>query len=226
MDTKARLLSVQTGRAHDADWAGRLKRTAIDKTPVEGGVHAGPLGLDGDEQADTENHGGRDKAVYVYAREDLDLWESRLGRALPNGSFGENLTTAGLDLLAVLVGERWRVGPVLLEAALPRTPCGVFQGRLQERQWVRRFTEEGRTGVYMRVLEPGHIAPGDPVTIEHRPDHGLTVLAGFRASLAGDHDTLRRLADLPGASEAWGVQVERAATRAWTSDLPEGLPPT
>lgn len=213
MDTKARILSVQAGRAQDADWAGRLKRTAIDKSPVEGGAHAGPLGLDGDEQADTKHHGGRDKAVYAYAREDLDLWKSRLGRTLTNGSFGENLTTTGLDLLASVVGERWRVGPVLLEAALPRTPCGVFQAWLQERQWVRRFTEEGRTGVYLRVLEPGHIVPGDPVTIEHRPDHGLTVLGGFRAFLAGDPDTLRRLAELPGASEVWGARAEHAATR-------------
>ncbi|GHD14560.1 MOSC domain-containing protein [Nocardiopsis kunsanensis] len=214
MDIEAHILSVQTGRAFDAGWAGRMKRTAIDKTPREGGARAGPLGLDGDEQADTEHHGGRDKAVYAYAREDLDLWESRLGRTLGNGSFGENLTTIGIDLLTSVVGERWRVGPVLLEAALPRTPCGVFQGWLQERQWVRRFIEEGRTGVYLRVLEQGHIAPGAPVTVEHRPDHGITVLAGFRAGRVGDLDTLRRLAELPGAPEEWGVWAERAATRA------------
>ncbi|WP_017612773.1 MOSC domain-containing protein [Nocardiopsis salina] len=213
MESTSSILSVQTGRAFDADWAGRLKRTAIDKTPVEGGAYVGPLGLDGDEQADVEHHGGPDKAVYAYAREDVDLWQARLGRTLANGVFGENLTTAGLDLLDTVVGERWRVGPVLLEVTLPRTPCGVFQAWLAERQWVRRFTEEGRTGVYLRVLEPGHVTPGDPVTVEHRPAHGLTVLSGFRASRAGDAETLHGLAAVPGASEVWAAQAERALAR-------------
>ncbi|MBE3001696.1 MOSC domain-containing protein [Nocardiopsis sp. HNM0947] len=214
MDSTSSILSVQTGRAFDADWAGRLKRTAIDKTPVEGGAHVGPNGLEGDQQADLEHHGGRDKAVYAYAREDLDLWEARIGRTLANGSFGENLTTTGLDLLDTVVGERWRAGGALLEVTLPRTPCGVFQAWLAERQWVRRFTEEGRTGVYLRVLEPGHVAPGDPVTVEHRPEHGLTVLSGFRASRAGDADTLRRLAGLPDAAPVWSDQAERALARS------------
>lgn len=213
MHSSSSILSVQTGRACDADWAGRLKRTAIDKTPVEGGARVGPLGLDGDEQADLEHHGGRDKAVYAYAREDLDLWEARIGRTLANGSFGENLTTSGLDLLGTVVGERWRAGGALLEVTLPRTPCGVFQNWLAERQWVRRFTEEGRTGVYLRVLEPGHVAPGDPIAVEHLPGHGITVLSGFRASRAGDTDTLRRLAALPDAAPVWSEQVERALAR-------------
>ena len=81
----ARVISVNTGLGRDAQWAGRLKRTAIDKRPARGSVHVGRLGLSGDEQVDSDSHGGEDQAVYVYAREDLDWWVERLGRELPNG---------------------------------------------------------------------------------------------------------------------------------------------
>src|ERR1035437_1809277 len=93
-----RVVSVNTGRASDAEWAGRLRRTAIDKRPAAGPVRVGRLGVAGDEQVDKENHGGYEQALYVYAREDLDWWVERLGRELPDGMFGENITTAGLDV--------------------------------------------------------------------------------------------------------------------------------
>ena len=74
---------------------GNSARTAIDKRPVTGRVSVAALGLAGDEFADKANHGGRDQAVYAYAREDLDWWVQRLGYELRNGQFGENITTAG-----------------------------------------------------------------------------------------------------------------------------------
>ena len=94
--TNARVISVNVGRGKDADWAGRLGRTAIDKRPVAAQDEVGRLGLGGDEQADKPVHGGPEAAVYAYAREDLDWWVEQLGRELANGMFGENLTTAGV----------------------------------------------------------------------------------------------------------------------------------
>jgi MOSC domain-containing protein YiiM len=78
--TSAHVISVNAGRGKDAAWAGRLRRTAIDKRPVAGPVEVGWLGLAGDEQSDTENHGGREQALYAYAREDMDWWVERLSR--------------------------------------------------------------------------------------------------------------------------------------------------
>jgi MOSC domain-containing protein YiiM len=143
-----RILSVNVGRAVDAEWAGDLKRTAIDKRPVDGRVAVRETGLSGDEQADVANHGHPDQAVYAYAREDYDWWQQAMGRDLRDGQFGENLTTAGADLGKVLIGERWRVGTAVLEATAPRIPCVVFRNWLDEQGWVRRFTEAGRTGAY------------------------------------------------------------------------------
>ncbi|UPT19673.1 MOSC domain-containing protein [Thermobifida alba] len=213
MDTGT-VLSVNVGLPVPAEWAGRLKRTAIDKRPVAGRVAVRSLGLAGDAQADTVHHGGRDQAVYAYAREELDLWQERLGRPLRDGMFGENLTTRGVEVSRALVGERWRVGTALLEVTLPRVPCGTFQNWLGERGWVRRFTEEGRTGAYLRVVEEGEVAAGDAVVVEHRPDHGIDLATAFRARRERDVALLRRVAGLPGSAEEWRLRLAAAEQRS------------
>jgi MOSC domain-containing protein YiiM len=209
-----RLVSVNAGRAHDVPWGG-MKRSAIDKRPVEGPARVHRLGLDGDEQADTKHHGGVDQAVYAVAREDLDRWVAHLERALAPGSFGENLTTSGVDVTDAVVGERWRVGSVLLEVSCPRIPCSVFAGWMDERRWVRRFTEEGRPGAYLRVAEEGTLAAGDAVEVVLRPDHGLTIGETFRA-LTGDRALVPRLLDapeLPEESHAYARRILASGTR-------------
>lgn len=184
-----RLLSVNLA-ATATHTAAKGQPTGIGKLPVTRAVHVsapgpkgvGGSGVAGDMVCDRRHHGGDDQAVYAYAREDLDWWQRELGRDLPAGMFGENLTTLGLDLTGALVGERWRVGEhALLEAACPRVPCAVFAEKMGEAHWVKRFTERGATGAYLRVIQPGPIRAGDPVTIEHRPDHQVTLGLYFRA---------------------------------------------
>ncbi|WP_089158350.1 MOSC domain-containing protein [Micromonospora sp. NBS 11-29] len=183
------VLSVNVGRPRPNPWKG-IESTGIDKRPVDGPVHVtapgpkgtGEVGLAGDRVYDVAHHGGTDQAVYAYAREDLDRWAGELGRPLGNGSFGENLTTAGLDVNGALIGERWRIGAdLVLEVSTTRIPCGTFQGWLGERGWLRRFTDAVVPGAYLRVISPGSVAAGDPVEIVHRPDHDVTVALLFRA---------------------------------------------
>ena len=184
-----KLLSVNVGRPRPNPWKG-LRATGIDKRPVDGPVAVtapgpkgtGMVGLAGDRVYDVNHHGGGDQAVYAYAREDLDWWEPELGRPLANGVFGENLTTAGLEVNGALIGERWRVGPdVVLEVSCPRIPCATFQGWLERAGWVKRFTLTARPGAFLRVIEPGEIRAGDRVEIVHRPGHDVTVALAFRA---------------------------------------------
>ncbi|MGI5277440.1 MOSC domain-containing protein [Streptomyces rochei] len=197
-----KLLSVNLGRAAAVPYTDHPEGvTGIDKRPVEGAVRVtapgskgtGASGLAGDAVCDTRHHGGTDQAVYAVAREDLDDWERELGRPLPNGSFGENLTTAGVDVSGALIGERWRIGPgLVLEVTSGRIPCRTFQGHLGEKRWVKRFTEKGAPGAYLRVVEPGEIRAGDPVEIVHRPGHGVTVALQFRA-VTTERELLPRL---------------------------------
>ncbi len=187
--------SVNVGRTIDVPW-GQLKRTAIDKRPVDGSVHVHHYGVGHDEIADLQHHGGPVQAVYAYAREDLAVWEATLGREIRAGQFGENLTTYGIDLNAAKAGERWRVGGALLELSGVRIPCSVFQGFIDEKQWVKRFTLEGRPGAYFRVLEPGHVEAGDAIEVVERRDHDVTVDLLFRA-LTTERHLIPQLADEP-----------------------------
>jgi len=205
------VVSVNVGRAVAAPWAKATKRTAIDKRPVMTRVAVGRLGVAGDEQADKANHGGQEQAVYAYAREDLDWWAGQLGDGeLRSGIFGENLTLHGLDVSGALLGERWRVGSALLEVTGPRVPCGVFRVWMGRPSWVKQFTEAERTGAYLRVLEDGDVAAGDPAVVEHRPERGagVTVTGSFRA-FHGDQDLRRRISRLPGHSTRWDQVAER-----------------
>ena len=167
--------------------------TGINKRPVDHlvtvrapgprttGLHSG---LVGDGIFDIDHHGGDDQAVYAYAREDYEWWQSRLNRPLANGLFGENLTTEGVDVSGAVIGERWRVGPQLvLQPTFGRTPCATFQHKMGEPRWTKTFARMNRPGAYLRVLEPGEILAGDPVTVEDRPAHGVTIAQAFRACM-------------------------------------------
>jgi len=204
----ARIVSVNVGHEVRASWAGELKRTAIDKRPVAMAVLAGVLGLAGDEQADKVGHGGPDQALYAYAREDLDWWAARLGRQLREGMFGENVTTAGLDLSGALIGEIWQFGGAVVQVTAPRIPCVVFRNWLGEKGWIRRFRAAGRPGPYLRVMRPGMMRAGDPIGRLSRPADSITVTEALAAYYERDAAVIHRMAAVPGHSSRWDGMAE------------------
>ena len=149
--------------------------TAIDKRAIAGPVEVGTLGLAGDRQADTEHHGGDDKAVYVYADEDANRWASDLGRDIPPGLFGENLRTTGVDLSAARIGQRFRVGEsVVLEVTAPHAVRHVRppHGRAAMGAAVHRAS---RPGAYAGSWSPGAVTAGDEVAPLAAPAHDVTI---------------------------------------------------
>jgi MOSC domain-containing protein YiiM len=187
------LFSVNLGTTRAATYSnpgvtGIGKRPTADPVAVRAPGADGASGVVGDAVCDLPAHGGTDKAVYAYAREDLDAWGARLNRSIPPGSFGENLTTVGLDVTGAVIGERWRIGAgLLVEVCQPRIPCRTFAGWLDElgwtdgKTWMDRFIEAGDPGAYLRVIEPGTIRVGDPVEIVYRPEHDVTIGVVYRA---------------------------------------------
>ena len=187
----SRVLSVNLARVQPNPHQRGEALTGIEKIPTSDpvlvrapGTKRDGLGggLVGDTVCDRRHHGGDTQAVYAYAREDLDHWESVLGRNLPGGVFGENLTTTGVDGNAAVIGERWRIGDELeLAVTVPRIPCGTFRGWMAEQGWLRTFARAAMPGTYLSVVSPGQVRAGDPVTVLHRPAHGVTVAQVFRA---------------------------------------------
>lgn len=193
------VVSVHVGAPQE--WDAKKHRTGIRKQAVESievrdpgpREDGGRSGVAGDFVGDEKHHGGSDKAVYLFAREELDHWERELGRPLPNASFGENITTRGIDLDGALVGTRWRVGTAVLEASLPRIPCRTFAWAMDVPGWLKRFTEHARAGTYVRVVHPGRISTADDIVEVYRPAHDVTVTDVFTARTAGERDVLARV---------------------------------
>ena len=187
----ARLDSVNIGRPRPNPYK-ETGSTGIGKQPTFEPVEVrapGPKttglgsGLVGDFIGDGKHHGGNDQAVYAFQREDLDDWERRLGRELPNGFFGENLTTLDLEINQALIGECWRVGEkVVLQVTAPRIPCATFRGWMGEKGWAKIFTAVGRPGAYLGVITPGTIRGGDPIEVIQRPEHDVSIGLVFRAT--------------------------------------------
>ena len=191
-----RVLSVSVGTPRLIEWLGHVEATSIWKTPVEGRVAVRGLNIEGDDQADRRVHGGPDKAVYSYAREDEDWWAEQLGRPLEAGTFGENLTLEGIDVTRAVVGERWEIGSTVLEVAQPRMPCWKLGARMGDPGFPDLFSDAGRPGAYLRIFREGEIGAGDAVRVVHRPVHGVTVGEVARIYHSA-RDEAYRLLDVP-----------------------------
>jgi MOSC domain-containing protein YiiM len=203
--------SVNVGTPRAISWRGQTVTTAIWKSPVPGRVKVRGVNVDGDRQANLEAHGGVDKALYAYGAEDLEWWAGQLGREVPPGSFGENLTVRDVDVSGALVGEHWRAGGTLLEVSQPRIPCFKLGIRMGSQRFPSRFADAGRPGAYLRILAEGEVAAGDPVEVVHRPGHGLTVVEVSRI-YHQDHAGAVRLLQVPELADSWKQWAERFAT--------------
>ncbi|HSK92188.1 MAG TPA: MOSC domain-containing protein [Euzebyales bacterium] len=173
--TRARLVSVNVGDVRTIVVAGRRFTTGIYKQPVAGSRRVAGVNLEGDHQADRRVHGGPTKSLYAYAFEDYEWWSGQLGRTLSPGTFGDNLTTAGITPAAAVVGERWAVGSAVLRVTEPRIPCFKLGVRMEDRRFPARFAAAARPGTYLAIERAGAVAAGDAVAVIDRPDHGVTV---------------------------------------------------
>ncbi len=198
----SRILSVNVGEQRVTEFRGHAVMTGIYKSPVEGPVRVEGVNLVGDEHADRRVHGGVHKAVYAYASEDYGWWSGQLGSPLAPGTFGENLTTEGVEVGAAVPGQRWRTGGVVLEVSEPRMPCYKLGIRMDDPGFPALFSASGRPGTYLRIVEEGSLAAGDLIEIGPPPEHGLTV-ADIARIYDRDHREAERLLEVPELSDPW-----------------------
>lgn len=191
------LVSVNIGKAQPTK--AKSGMTGIYKQPVTTPVDITRLGLVGDAIVDTENHGGEDQAVYVFGTPDYDWWAAELGREMPPGIFGENLTISELESRLFQIGDRLRVGEVLLEVTSPRIPCVTLAVRMDDPKFIKRFAKAERPGLYCRVIEPGTVQVGDPVGVIRYRGETITALEMFRLYYTQEYtiDVVRKALSAP-----------------------------
>ena len=155
------------------------KRKGTRKTPCEGGATVvAHRGLDTDAHA-----GDWHRQVSLLAWESIEKARAT-GLDVVEGDFAENVTTEGIDLLALPLGTRVRVGGALLELSqigkVCHTKCAIYH--------LAGDCIFPREGVFFVALEDGEVKPGDPVqvvalgdgTCAHTPPEALEELRAAR----------------------------------------------
>lgn len=212
-----KLLSVNVSPPKAVRIAGRAYRTGIYKQAVEGRVWLGQYNLDGDGQADLDNHGGLNKAVYCYPHEHYAYWSHELDRHdFEHGQFGENLTLQGLLERDVCIGDILEIGQAVIQPTQPRVPCYKLENKLGIPGFAKTFLRANRSGFYARVLEEGAVAAGDGIRLLQRDALGMTV-AEVNAALylnAPDPATAERALRLEALSPEWRRSFEKLLTSA------------
>lgn len=206
------VLAVRRGRARPLPYRGSMVQSGIVKDPVDGAVAVTHLGLEGDEQADLSVHGGVDKALYLYAQGDYDWWQGELGREVPSGIFGENLTVSGDGISDVRIGDQFAIGGVVISASEPREPCFKLGARMGDQGFLTRFREAGRTGFYARVLTEGEVTAGDRITLEKAGDpRNPTIAEVHRLYVQGrdDIEGLQGALHGPDVPDGWREWFEK-----------------
>lgn len=202
----ALLLSVQTGRT--APLGPEAVPSAFVKTARQGPVAVMRLGLDGDEQADLDVHGGPEKAVYAYAAAHYPEWAREfpdLAEHFNGGTMGENLTVGGLQESDICVGDVHQLGSALLQVCQPRQPCFKFGLRHNNKYLPKAMVRNGFSGWYYRVLRVGQLEAGDTLTLQERPnpDFPFTRLVEIIYHGRASADEIRRMAGLEGLASQW-----------------------
>ena len=175
--------------------------------------------LEGNQQADTENHGRLDQAVLLYAAAHYPAWRAELGRPeIGPGGFGENFTVAGLSEATACVGDTYAIGEALIQVTGPRYPCWKIERRWGVAGLTARVAATGRTGWYCRVVREGLVEPGMPVALVERPYPEWTValVNDFGHRRNKDLATAQALAACPLLNGWWQrLVVRRAMGHEW-----------
>ena len=216
-EVAATVVSLQVGRprtVRSSEEAEHVWTTGFFKTPTTLSLWLGRLNLDGDGQADLQNHGGPEKAVNVYPAEHYPYWAQTIGLAdLQPGSFGENFTIEGLLESDVCIGDVFEVGEALVQISQPRQPCWKLARRWNRKDLALLVQNTGRTGWYFRVLREGHVQAGHTLALRERLCPQWTVAAAneIMHDHKGDADTIQNLADCSYLASRWQTKLKRRA---------------
>ena len=212
MQEMGRVFSVNVGTLREEESQGRTVVTGFFKEPVTAPLRLGPLGLEGDLQADLSVHGGIEKAVYVYPREHYPMWQRLLETEhLPPGSFGETLTTEGPSEDELCIGDVLRIGTALVQVRQPRSPCFKLQLRFKRSDMVAMFVRQSKPGWYGSVLREGLVSSNDPIERISRDPNGMSIADIWKYGFASraDRATQQHVLGLPLLPDFWKERICR-----------------
>ena len=203
------LLEIRTGRPRRIEgpepWTSSIFKS-VAPTPLM----LRSEGLEGDEPADRQVHGGPDKAVCVYSADHYQNWRQQAELAsIGPGGFGENFTVRGCDEWTVCVGDVYRLGDTLVQVSQPRGPCWKLGRRWGRPDLPKLVLASGRTGWYLRVLREGLVPAGQTLSLAERPYPQWTIARVNDVTYGSSRDGSLELASCPALSRSWRLWLAR-----------------
>ncbi|MCG3087150.1 MOSC domain-containing protein [Sporosarcina cyprini] len=208
---KVAIRSLNVGKPIELPFGNKRVTTGIQKKPISKPVFLTTVNFIGDGQGDLVHHGGIDKAVCAYPAEHYPYWEEQLGRPLPYGAFGENLTLEGLTEKDVCIGDSFQIGESIVQVSQPRQPCYKL-GLLYERKDMPLLVQNsGFTGFYFRVLQEGMVSPSDELIPLHSQEKAISVAEANRIMHhdKSDLDAVQHILKVNELSGNWRKTFER-----------------
>lgn len=208
---KVAIRSLNVGKPIELSFGNKRATTGILKKPISKPVFLTSVNFIGDGQGDLVYHGGIDKAVCAYPAEHYPYWEEQLGRPLPYGAFGENLTLEGLTEKDVCIGDSFQIGEAIVQVSQPRQPCYKL-GLLYERKDMPLLVQNsGFTGFYFRVLQEGMVSPSDELIRLYSQEKAISVAEANRIMHhdKSDLDAVQRILEVNELSGNWRMTFER-----------------
>jgi len=211
------LMSVNLGEKRIQQRKDHIETTGIFKLPTDKSVRVTKPGLEDDVIVSKKHHGGPDQAVYVYGGADYAWWTKELGKEILPGTFGDNLTISDLESGQFNVGDMLHIADVTLQVTAPRIPCNTFATRMDDPQWVKRFRDAERPGLYCRVLREGFVQAGDSIFVERFTGETVSCLQMYRDYYDRNksEETLLRYLNAPiaiRARKSFEEQLQRLVT--------------
>ena len=133
------------------------EKKGVRKKPVDEVVLKTEYGIEGDAHASSEWH----RQVSLLALESIRKMQA-LGLDVSPGDFAENITTQGIDLVALPIGTRMTIGSEVIGEVSQigkecHTRCAIYY---QAGDCVMP-----KEGIFIRVLKGGKIKKGDLLEI-------------------------------------------------------------
>lgn len=171
---RARVLAVASDAAHRFAKTPRDSITLVEGLGVEGDAHWGATVQHRSRRARTPEAPNLRQVHLIHAKLFEEL--AAAGFEVGPGMLGENITTQGIDLLALPRGMRLRIGPAaLIEVTGLRNPCVQIDDNIGPGAMAATLarTADGallrKAGIMAIVLEGGEVRPGDRIEVESLP---------------------------------------------------------
>ncbi|MCM3321022.1 MOSC domain-containing protein [Cytobacillus kochii] len=205
-----RIVSLSKGKPKDYLWKEKHETSAIGKTPVKE-LFLKKDAIEGDGVANSDFHGGIDRALCLYPYEHYEKWQKAFNRTFMLPSFGENISTTNMTEKEIYIGDEFAIGETIVEVTQGRVPCSTISKFNGEDQLLKKVFQTNHTGYFFRVLKEGTINLQSEIQLVERKQSQLSVWDATDIILhkLKDIEAMEKLLNVSGLSQEWTEILEK-----------------